>query len=221
MEDVEKNLTIVRDRINQAAKGRDVTLVGVSKQQPVELIEQALACGLKDFGENKMQEWKEKSCILQGRGIRWHFLGKLQTNKIKMITPDLVLVQSLESSKQAEVMEKTFSTKKDILLQVNIGNEPQKSGILPENVHKSVAFLGEFDKIDVTGLMCIPPKVGDPKFYFLQMRDIFTSLQDAGHENIRTLSMGMSADYETAIHCGSTMVRVGAAIFGSRKIVLR
>ena len=215
---VKQNLTIVRERINEAAKGRSVTLVGVSKYQPVELIREALDCGLRDFGENKMQEWQDKSCVFEEENVRWHFIGKLQTNKIKYINDNIFLVQSLESLKQAEVMEKTFSTKKDVLMQVNIGNEAQKSGISPENVHKYVDLFEKFDKISVTGLMCIPPQVEDPKNYFIQMRDIFTSLQDAGYENIKTLSMGMSADYETAIQCGSTMVRVGAAIFGGRKI---
>lgn len=218
MGEISRNIEEVRNRIADASGGRDVTLVGVSKYQPIESIIEAQESGLHIFGENRIQEMMQKIEVLGSDKFQWHFIGNLQKNKIKYITSDVKMIQSLDSENQVLEIQNRLSTKMDVLLQVNIGREPQKSGILPENVHKYVAIFEKFDRINVCGLMCIPPKVGNPNKCFIHMRDIFSSLQDAGKENIRILSMGMSADYETAIQCGSNMVRVGTAIFGSRKI---
>lgn len=218
MSDLAHNIEVVKNKIADAACGRAVTLVGVSKTVPTERVGEAAELGLTILGENRAQELRDKKEALSHLPIQWHMIGGLQKNKIKYLRDERVeMVQSLDALKLAETMENTFLSTKNTLVQVNIGKEPQKNGIFPENVEKFVAYCEKFDKIKIIGLMCIPPREGDPKTYFTRMNNLFTQMVDKGYTRLKILSMGMSADFEQAIACGSNMVRVGSAIFGSRQ----
>lgn len=218
MNDVAHNLEVVRNKIEDKAKGKEVTLVAVSKTKSCEDIMAAYDAGQRIFGENKMQELKGKMEELSSLDIDWHFIGKLQSNKIKMINDGIKLVQSIDSQSLLEGIAKHKNTLTEVLLQINIGNEPQKNGFLCDEFEKSVEKLKIFDTIKIMGLMCIPPADDNPKEYFLRMYDFYMRLKEKDIPGIemKYLSMGMSGDFETAIECGSNMVRVGSSIFGPR-----
>ena len=168
-----------------------------------------------DFGENKVQEsvekWKEIKNSFQN--IKLHMIGKLQTNKVKYVIPLFDYIHSLDNLKLAEkISEEQKKREKHlkIFIQVNIGNEQQKSGIDPKDLKEFYNKCNSDLKLDVIGLMCIPPQDGDVKTYFSHMLNLKNSL------NLKELSMGMSSDYLEAIEHGSTFVRIGSKIFGNR-----
>ena len=192
------------------------TLVAVSKFQSVEKIRQLLIAGHRDFGENYVQEAAEKWRPLKEEypDVRLHLIGHLQSNKAREAVQLGDVIQTVDSPKLADALLKEMAKtggKPDCFVQVNIGNEPQKSGIVPE---VAGAFTEEYRQrgLPIVGLMCIPPEGKDPVPYFKALRDLAApSLQ---------LSMGMSADYREALACGANIVRVGSAIFGKRERVL-
>ena len=168
-----------------------------------------------DFGENKVQEsiekWKEIKNLFQN--VKLHMIGKLQTNKVKYVIPLFDYIHSLDNLKLAEkISEEQKKREKHlkIFIQVNIGNEQQKSGIDPKDLKEFYNKCNSDLKLDVIGLMCIPPQNGDVKTYFAHMLNLKNSL------NLKELSMGMSSDYLQAIDHGSTFVRIGSKIFGNR-----
>lgn len=218
MENVKHNIEVIRNKIADAAKGKEVTLIGVSKTVSTDKIISAYETGLRQFGENKMQELVSKKEELAHLDIEWNFIGKLQKNKVKYAKQGVKMIQSVESLELCEVIQKTLENPIDVLLQVNIGKEPQKSGFNPDIVLESIEKMEKFDKIKVMGLMCIPPNVENPDKYFMQMYDMYKKIQDMElpYAKMKYLSMGMSGDFETAIKCGSNMVRVGSSIFGKR-----
>ena len=207
--DVKAGLAEVNQRIARACHraGRDVAsvkLVAVSKTQPIEKIRQAMAAGHRIFGENYAQELRDKAAELPD--AEWHFVGALQSNKVKMLAGKVALVHTCDRPSLAKELSKRGLRR--VLLEVNIGREPQKAGILPDD---APALLGQIrDLVQVDGLMCIPPAEGDPRPHFRALRELAEKL------GVKELSMGMSADYETAIEEGATIVRVGTAIFGAR-----
>ncbi len=222
-------LQIVKDRIAQAAKrsGRnpeDVSLVAVSKQVPAELIVQARQAGQTCFGENKMQEAREKISHLGEQEYQWHFIGHLQKNKVKYLFDGFDLFHSLDSLELAEAIQKEASRRNSsiaALVQVNISGEESKSGVAPEELEKLLIDLSRLDKIKVKGLTTIPPQNPDPedaRKYFAQLRALRDKMESLNIENIQLsdLSMGMTHDYEVAVEEGATLVRVGTAIFGPR-----
>jgi len=209
----------VRERIAVACAraGRspgEVTLVAVTKTFPAEAVSAAIAAGLADVGENRVQEARDKKPLVAG-SIRWHLIGHLQSNKARDAVRIFDLIQSVDSFDLAERLARAAEAagkEQEILLQVNIGRESQKSGIDPVDLAASAKRIGAFPSLRLRGLMAIPP-AGDPaetRRFFRELR----TMRDA--EGMEQLSMGMSEDYEVAIEEGSTMVRVGRAIFGSR-----
>jgi PLP dependent protein len=213
---IAENLLAVQERIRTACTRarRDpdtVKLVAVSKAQPIEAVLRAFAAGQSVFGENYAQELHEKADALPE--AEWHFIGALQTNKVKIVVGHATLIHTCDRVSLAKELAKRAEVKsltQRVLLQVNVGREPQKGGALPEAVDALYAGIRELDRLQCEGLMCIPPEQGDPRPHFRAMRDMRDRL------GLRELSMGMSADFEIAIEEGSTMVRVGTAIFGER-----
>ena len=225
---VQENISKDEKKINAACSraGRsqeDVTLIAVSKTKPIEMIEEALACGKREFGENKAQELKQKYEALS-KDIKWHFIGHLQTNKVKYVVGRACLIHSVDSYHLAEAIE-TESAKRDvishILIEVNVAQEDSKFGIHEEEAMELVCAVAKLPHIKIEGLMTIAPFVENPE----QNRKIFRKLYklsvDIASKNIDNvsmgaLSMGMTNDYEVAVEEGATYVRVGTAIFGSR-----
>lgn len=192
-----------------------VTLVAVSKTQPGEIIEQVLAAGQRVFGENRVQEADEKWPQLKRDfdDIRLHLIGPLQTNKVRQALALFDVIETLDRPKLARalarIMEETGQWP-DCLIQINTGEEDQKAGIPPLEADDFIALCRDELKLPVRGLMCIPPFDDEPSMHFALLRQI-------GERNgLETLSMGMSADYPTAVRFGATHVRVGTAIFGER-----
>lgn len=195
-----------------------VKLVAVSKTKTVSDIKEAIVAGIKIIGENKIQEaelkYNELKLIFEKNNIEFHFIGHLQTNKVKKAVEMFDLIQtvdSLKSAKEIDKRAKEINKVQNILVQVNIGNEPQKYGILPEKALDFIKKLKQFENINVKGLMCIPPFGENPIAYFKKMKKIFED------SKLEILSMGMSSDYLDAVKYESTMVRVGSKIFGKRK----
>lgn len=225
---IKENIERVRERIKRACvrAGRDpegVRLIAVSKNINPELILIAYECGIRDFGENYAQEMMKKMELLPG-DIRWHFIGHLQTNKIKYLVNSAFLIHTAHKLEHLVEIEKRSIARNvvsNILIEVNIGKEATKSGIPPDKVEDLVKSSFDFKHIKVTGLMCIPPAVPpeESRQYFKNLRFIKDCINNKyGETTIKELSMGMSADFEVAIEEGATMVRVGTAIFGERKI---
>jgi len=216
---IRDNVAAVRARIDAACSraGRDageVTLVAVSKTFPASYVEEAIAAGITDVGENRVQEARDKKPSV-GSSARWHLIGHLQSNKAKDAVRLFDAVDSVDSLALAEKLARAAEgagKRQDVLLEVNIGREEQKSGALPEEVAGLVAAIGGLPALHLRGLMSIPP-VGtaeETRRWFRALR----ALRD--RHQLEQLSMGMSEDFETAIEEGSTMVRVGRAIFGAR-----
>ena len=211
----------VQERVAIAAKdaGRDaaeITLIAVSKAKTVSQIRAVYDKGHRDFGENRAKEMAEKVALLPG-DIRWHFVGALQSNKARLIRPSTHLLHSMDRTSLASAWAKGPGLPPPVLLQVNIGREPQKSGVMPEDVETAAEKLITMG-MEVVGLMAIPP-VGrspeDSRQHFEAMRQLRDDIAER-EPGIAHLSMGMTDDYEVAIADGASMVRVGRAIFGAR-----
>lgn len=200
----------------------NVILVAVSKTKPIEDIEEAYSLGILDFGENKVQELIDKEEAL-AKDIRWHFIGKLQTNKVKYLVGKTYLIHSLDSIKLLEKIEQEYSKKDliaNVLIQINIGKEESKSGIFEEDITSIINKVEECNFIKVKGIMAIIPKGNEEenKYYFKKMKSIFEDLKINKYKNIemKYLSLGMSNDYKSAVEEGSNLVRIGEGIFGKR-----
>jgi pyridoxal phosphate enzyme (YggS family) len=214
------NLAALRQRIEASAcaSGRQptaVTLVAVSKTHPAALAEAAIAAGQRVFGENRVQEAQAKYPALKAKfpDLRLHLIGPLQTNKVKEAVALFDVIETVDRPRLAEALAKEMARQGralDCFVEVNIGAEPQKSGITPEAADAFIADCRTRWRLTLRGLMCIPPEGRDPAPYFTLLADM------AKRNGLAELSMGMSADFEQAILCGATFVRVGTAIFGKR-----
>ena len=224
---IKENILEIQSRIEAAAKksGRnaeDITLVAVSKTVDIPLIMEAVDFGLTEFGENRPQEIRDKSKIIQN--VNWHQIGQLQTNKIKYVAGKTKLIQSVDSAKLLEELEKycrAHEITQDILLQVNISKEASKSGMDIDEVERMIEFAEKMECIKVKGLMTIGSLYADldeNKKLFEICNNLFVDISAKKYDNISMeyLSMGMSGDFEAAIEMGSNMVRVGTSIFGKR-----
>lgn len=222
-----RQLEQVRARIADAERrfGRtagSVRLLAVSKTHPPELLEAACQFGQRAFGESYLQEAQEKTRILDGLGIEWHFIGPMQSNKTRPIAEAFQWVHSVDRIKIARRLDeqRPQSTEPlNICLQVNISGENSKSGVAPEAVFAMAEQLAAFPRLRLRGLMALPAPAADfdaRRVPFARLRALFEALNDAGCK-LDTLSMGMSEDMEAAIAEGATIVRVGSAIFGSRR----
>ena len=226
---IPENLKAIHERINKAANkaGRspdEITLIAVSKRKPTAMIKEAIAAGQEDFGENYLQEAKEKIIELGGQG-RFHFIGSLQSNKAKDAATLCDMIHTVDRLKLAKELNK-YARAADkilpILIQVNVGREEQKGGVLPEDAEGLVAKMQDFTHLEIRGLMTMPPYRANPE----EVRPFFAELRKLGQKLQKKaliantcpleLSMGMSGDFEAAIAEGATLVRVGTAIFGTR-----
>jgi pyridoxal phosphate enzyme (YggS family) len=212
----------VRSRISNAAKRNEKPepmLIAVSKGQSVDAIAELYKLGQRDFGENYVQELLEKNAELTQRGfhdLRWHFIGHLQTNKVKSLLPVIYTIHSVNSLKLAREISKRATRLVSLFIEVNIDQESSKSGIAPEQVEGLVGEVMNFPSVILAGLMCVPSAKasGDElRGSFSKMRDLSAHL---GRQTWGSLSMGMSQDFELAIAEGATHIRVGSAIFGKR-----
>jgi pyridoxal phosphate enzyme (YggS family) len=216
----------VRSRIREAAlaAGRDpdtVTLVAVTKAQPAEVVKAAATAGVTEFGENYLQEALVKMDLLAPLGLTWHFIGAIQSNKTRAIAERFDWVHSVDRLQVA----KRFSEQRpyhapplNLCIQVELVPEPNKSGVAPQAIGQLAAALEELPRVRLRGLMCVPPpqaNAAGERAIFARLRTLLEDLNAAGHK-LDTLSMGMSADFESAIAEGATLVRIGTALFGKR-----
>lgn len=222
------NLKEVEAKIEAACKraGRDrseVTLIAVSKTKPVEMLEEAYGIGIREFGENKVQEMMDKYEVMP-KDIHWHMIGHLQRNKVKYLMGKAALIHSVDSLRLAEEISAQsvkHEVTTDILIEVNIAGEETKFGTDREEAIALVEAAAKLPNIHICGLMTIAPFVEnseDNRKYFQQIRQLSVDIKEKNIDNVdmRILSMGMTGDYEVAIEEGATMVRVGTGIFGAR-----
>ncbi|MEX2478449.1 MAG: YggS family pyridoxal phosphate-dependent enzyme [Gracilimonas sp.] len=228
-QDIAQNLTSIQQRIEESCKkvGRDpqeVSLVAVSKTKPNEDILEAIKAGHLHFGENRMKELEDKMASIQNPDLVWHFIGNLQTNKIKYIADRVNWIHSVEKAKYLKEIDKRAKSANRVintLVQVNISDEKQKGGCKPEDLAGILESAQDYEHVRVKGLMGMATFTDDsedvrPEFRLL--KELFGSHQkyNAGSVQLEQLSMGMTNDMEVAIEEGSTMVRIGSAIFGER-----
>lgn len=225
---IAENLAVVEENIKNACErsGRprqDVTLISVSKTKPVEMIEEAYRLGKREFGENKAQELRDKYDLLP-KDIKWHFIGHLQTNKVKYIIDRACLIHSVDSLHLAEAIDRESEKRETvsrILLEVNVAGEESKFGITPEETPALVQQIASLPHVQIMGLMTIAPYVENPEFnrdIFRRLRELSVDIRAKNIDNVSMdiLSMGMTGDYQVAIEEGATYVRVGTGIFGER-----
>ena len=199
--------------------GEPITLVGATKTVDLLTIQRAIDCGLKAVGENRVQEFREKAPFLHGSEI--HFIGHLQTNKVKYLIGNVSLIHSVDSLPLAEEISEQSEKKglvTDVLAEINIGKEPTKSGFFAEQAEDAMDKISSLPGIRAVGLMAMLPKSENSRYLSdlcLQMRAIYDTIKKEGFP-VRHLSMGMSEDYRIAIRNGSNMIRLGRAIFGER-----
>ncbi len=218
---VARRLAEVRARLDAACRdaGRDpseVHLVAVSKTHPLAAVEAAADAGQRHFGESYAQELRDKA--RQRPDLTWHFIGRIQKNKARYIAPLAHRIHALETVEQARALARRAPGPLRCLVAVNVGREPQKSGVLPEEAVARCGELARVDGIEVVGLMCLPPYRDDPEQvapFFEELADLAARGRAAGHP-LTELSMGMSHDFAVAVRHGATWVRVGTAIFGPR-----
>lgn len=226
--DLQENIREIRDRVESAAEksGRsfkDISIMAVTKTVPPQRVNQAIMCGISLLGENRVQEYLEKYPFYEKEDCSVHFIGRLQTNKVRYIVDKIDMVESVDSFRLAQELEKRCALagkRMDILLEVNIGAEPTKSGVLQENLPELIQAVSVLPHLCLSGLMAIPPLGGkENAYYFSKMHDLFLDIQVKKIDNsdVRFLSMGMSNDFETAIACGANIVRLGTILFGKRK----
>ena len=231
---MQKEIAVVRERIRLACsrakrKEKDVLLLGVSKTKPYSALQEAYRYGIHDFGENKVQEIRDKYELMQGDALmkncppRFHMIGHLQKNKVKYLPGKVVLIHSVDSVSLAETLDSEFAKKDSmakILIEVNVAKEESKSGFFIEELEERIAEMTAFSHIEIHGLMTVAPFTEDPENnrpVFRTLREELFSLQKKFPAlPLTELSMGMSGDYEVAIEEGSSIVRIGSSIFGER-----
>ncbi len=225
---IKDNLQSVEHNIEEACKraGRprqDVTLIAVSKTKPVSDIRQCMECGITTFGENKVQEIRDKTEEIT-EPLDWHMIGHLQANKVKYLPGKVCMIHSVDNRKLADEIEKQFAKadiKIDVLLEVNMAGEDSKFGLTPEAAPDFAREISTLPHLNIRGLMTIAPYTEDPesnRVYFKGLRELkdkINAMKIPGVE-MDVLSMGMTGDYQVAIEEGATFVRVGTGIFGER-----
>jgi PLP dependent protein len=214
----------INENVSNIMKGltEEITLIAVSKYKSVTEVKQAYDCGIRNFGENKVQELLDKFDVLP-QDITWHLIGHLQRNKVKYIVGKVQLIHSLDSVRLLDEIEKQYALKEltsKVLIQINVGEEESKTGIRFNELEALLEACEKCHHIKVEGLMAIIPK-GDEECcrqYFKQMKEIWSNLKLRSYKNIemKYLSMGMTEDYKAAVSEGSNMIRVGTGIFGKR-----
>ena len=229
LRDVEYNYNVINERISEAAQKvgktrKDIKFLAATKTVDVEVINYAISLGLNYIGENKVQELLSKYDNYNLENCSLQFIGHLQSNKVRQIVGKVDLIQSVDSVKLAKEISRQSVNKNvntDILVEVNIGREENKSGVLPEMAYELIDEIKDFDNISVKGLMTIPPISDNSQEiseYFNKVNKLFIDISGKKLDNVSMdiLSMGMSSDYYEAILMGANMVRVGSSLFGAR-----
>lgn len=225
---LEENLREIERKIQEACKRanrarEDIVLIAVSKTKPVSMLKEVYDLGIRDFGENKVQELSEKYPQMPS-DTTWHLIGHLQRNKVKQIIDKVDLIHSVDSIRLAEAIERE-AAKKDIivniLLEVNVAEEESKFGFKVDEVLSAVEQIATFPHVRIKGLMTIAPFVENPEenrsvFAYLQKLSVDIARKNIDNVSVNILSMGMTNDYEVAIEEGATLIRVGTGIFGER-----
>ena len=226
---IAKNVAKIKADIEKAALAagrdpKDILLCAATKMNDADAVRQAIAAGVDLCGENRVQELTVKLAEDAYQGAPIHFIGHLQTNKVRQVVGKVDLIQSVDSERLLEAINKEASKQgivQDVLLEVNIGNEESKSGFSTDGLYEILEKITVFGNIRVKGLMAIPPICqisGENRKFFQEMYNLSVDITTKKYDNVWVdiLSMGMSGDYQDAIACGSTMIRVGTAIFGPR-----
>ena len=227
MSSIAENIKTIRSNIAAALQGDDraVLLVAATKMNDADRVREAIAAGVDACGENKVQEFLEKDGQDAYAGCPKHFIGHLQRNKVNKIVGQVDLIQSVDSVELLELIQRraaALGIVQDILIEISIAGEAQKSGISPAELPALLAYAGGCSALRVRGLMCVPPVQefpGQNRPYFDAMRQLFVDNSNKKYDNVIMdfLSMGMTDDYEEAVAAGANMVRVGSAIFGRRQ----
>jgi pyridoxal phosphate enzyme (YggS family) len=221
---IKKNIETIQNKINSISQ--DITLVAVSKFHSAQSIEEAYHCGLRDFGENYIQEWLEKKEALSHlKDIRWHIIGKLQKNKVKFLTENIYMLQSLDSLSLAKEIEKKWTAEKplNVLVQIQVdANDVHKSGVPQEHSKELCEFILQSSHLNLMGFMGIGPNTTDEaklnslyQQFSTHCNALWACFPTKRNQKI-VISLGMSQDLEIALACGSTMARIGTALFGER-----
>jgi len=225
------NYMDIVEKIERAAQSvgknaKDINLVGATKMQSAQRINEAISAGLRTIGENRVQEFMSKYDLVdKPEGFEYHFIGSLQKNKIKYLLGKISLIQSADSValiKEIDRLAQRIGVKIPILLEINVAEEASKSGFLKAGLDEAIGEIGGLANIEVRGLMAIPPIMDESNRsnyrYFDEMHDLFVDINGKKYDNVHMdiLSMGMSEDFEKAILSGSNMVRIGSALFGQR-----
>ena len=221
LNEVEQNIITACEKSGRNRE--EITLIAVSKTKPVSLLEEAYGAGVRNFGENKVQEMCEKYEVME-KDIKWHMIGHLQTNKVKYLIGKTALIHSVDSYKLACEIEKQAAKHDcimDVLIEVNIAEEESKFGLAEDEVIHMVKQIAELPHVRIKGLMTVAPYVVDseenrPFFRKIKQLSVDIDNQNIDNVNMNILSMGMTGDYMVAIEEGATMVRVGTGIFGER-----
>jgi pyridoxal phosphate enzyme (YggS family) len=224
---IQENLELIRENIEKAClrvkrSPQQVRILAVCKDQGPEQIRQVLDLGIRLLGENKIQEAEMHMPGFAGAKIDWHFIGKLQKNKINKILGMFQLIQSVDGVKSLEHIQKRIDAPVEVFIEINIDEEKSKSGFTIEGLKKAIPYIANLNKISVTGLMAVPPYFEDVEMvrpHFVRLRELRDSINQMAIANMKVahLSMGMSHDYEVAVEEGATIVRIGTALFGRRK----
>ena len=226
---IDENVKAIRQQIQQTAIacGRnpsDILLCAATKMNDEHNVRQAIAAGVDCCGENRVQELTQKLSKDAYRGVPVHFIGHLQTNKVRHVVGKVTLIQSIDSLRLLDAVQKEANRQniiQDILLEVNIGNEPSKSGFSAIEIPSICQNMTKYPNIRVKGLMTVPPisqNSGENRKFFQEMCNLAVDITEKKYDNVWVdiLSMGMSDDFKDAIACGSTMIRIGTGIFGPR-----
>lgn len=227
-ENIENVIANINESIDKCGRNKEeVTLIAVSKTKPVSDIEEAYDFGIRDFGENKVQELVDKYDQLP-KDIRWHMIGHLQTNKVKYIVDKAFLIHSVDSYHLAETISREAVKKGcscDILIEVNVADEDTKFGLMLDEVYDLVLSISKLPSINIKGLMTVAPYVTNPEnnrnvFKKLKQLSVDISMKNIHNVSMDILSMGMSGDYQVAIEEGASYIRVGTSIFGERNYMV-
>lgn len=223
---IRENLILINQRIEAVCtrvkrQPSEIRIMGVVKDQGSLAVREAYDAGLRLFGENRMQEAEVHQAELADLDIVWHFIGKLQKNKINKVLRSFHLIQTVDGVKNIEHIQKRIADPVDVFLEVNAGDEKSKSGFTIDGLRKALPYISTLNRVVIKGLMTIPPQSEDPE----ESRPFFRGLRELADEinarnlpslKVEHLSMGMSHDFEVAIEEGATLVRIGTAIFGRR-----
>ena len=221
-----QRLGFLREKIASAARasGRDpaaITLIGVAKSQPLPRLLEAVTGGLEDIADNYLQEAREHIAALSGRALTWHFIGTLQSNKTRPVAELFDWVHTVDRLKIAERLSEQRPLDRPplaVCIQVRLGGEATKSGVDPGELATLAGKIAALPRLTLRGLMSLPPEepeIERQRYWFCELRQLMLQLNDAGHR-LNALSMGMSADFESAVACGATHLRIGSALFGAR-----